>query len=116
MGGVLWAIALIGCFEEPVPSAGSAPSFSEVPLAPGEAPLDAATHTLQAPPTSGRICRGAAECPSGPYRGKCLCTQPIPDGPIETTGLCWNGRIRPNAWWCVVEDGHAFPRGLIIPE
>ena len=110
------SLLLVAC-EDPPPPPPPLPALTKVAPAAGEQPPDPSTTVLTLPPSSGQQCRDDSDCPpNGALVGHCLCTMPIPDGPIETVGLCWNGRIKPKAWWCTVQDGHAFLHGLFVQE
>ncbi len=121
---VLVFAAFLACEDEPAPPPVALPALKSVAPPPGEVPLDPSTTMLTMPPSSGQQCRDDSDCPPNPGAGPgggalvghCLCTMPIPDGPVETVGLCWNGRIKPRAWWCTVQDGHAFLHGLFVQE
>jgi hypothetical protein len=102
---------LAACWADPPPP--PPPPPLEVVAAPASA---VEVEMLDMPPTWGKRCNGASDCPPGPERpGRCLCGMPLPEGGAETTGFCWAGKIRPGPWWCTVEDGHAFLHGVIIP-
>lgn len=78
-------------------------------------PQAVAAEVLDEPPTWGQRCSDDADCAPGDHPARCLCGLPLPEGGAATTGFCWSGKLRTGAWWCTVEDGHAFPHGVIIP-
>ena len=77
----------------------------------------------RAPPSLGKACRGAADC----ERARCMCTGDLA-GPLRNNldaklkardgkpavGRCEDDSLIPGKWFCMVKDGKANLRGIII--
>ncbi len=108
----MWLILTMACSEEPPPP--PLPKLETVAAPAGAPPIDEVV--LESPPTYGQQCRDHADCPAGAHPGYCFCSEPLPEGGAEALGFCWNGAVKQGgAWWCTVQDGHAFRMGLIFP-